>query len=104
MSIFTRAALAASLVIAATAAQAQQTGGANAIGVDHAASVQAQTAPAHPRVIDTRTGLSGGATAIGVDEADPAQAARARARAYAAPTTRGAAAATSGAKPIGSDN
>lgn len=90
MSIITRGLFAASLIAAATAAQAQdggrittyiggpksgltQTiGGANAYGFDAAASAYAQVAPV--RVRAPQAGYSGGATAFGADEPNGAYA------------------------------
>lgn len=104
MSIIKRALFAASLIVSATAAQAQQTGGAGAIGVDSVDSAYAQAVPALPRAHAPRTGFSGGANAIGVDHDALEQAGRLRVY-RAAPVQRyRAAGPTSGAKAIGADN
>jgi hypothetical protein len=121
MSIISRVLIAASVVVAATAAQAQDrgapvttyiggpkshltkttygSGGANAIGVDHAARSYAQAAPVRPRTSTAQTGFSGGANAIGVDHAG-----RSSVRAERVAPARGRnAGSTGGANAIGAD-
>ncbi len=118
MSITKSAFLAASLVVAATGAQAQSTtyiggpksgltqtvhvAGAKPIGSDHAYSSYAQAIQVRPRVLLPRTGFSGGVRAIGVDSASYEPAVRQRVFQAVPAPSYGASAPTSGAKAIAS--
>jgi hypothetical protein len=121
MSIITRALVAASLIAAATAAQAQDrgrittyvggpksnltqtVGGANALGRDD--SAYAQVAPVRSRTHAPQTGFSGGANAFGADEPNGAdgQAAPVRPRASRPAPARSNSGYSGGANAIGVD-
>ena len=120
MSTIKRAFFAASLLVAATGAQAQTTtyiggpksgltksinvAGAKAIGSDNAYSSYAQAFPVRPRVAYPRIGFSGGVRAIGADS--PVYGPAVRQQAFRAGPTRahGASNQTFGARAIGSDH
>jgi len=121
MSIITRAFIAASLIVAATAAQAQDRGrittyiggpksnltqtigGANAYGFDATAASYAQAAPVRVRAYAPHAGFSGGANAFGADEPNGAYAQAVPVRPRVAPAQNYGRGFSGGASAIGVD-